>query len=54
MGTHWSPHDKLAQEKHSRGKVRAELAVARRKHEDAGTGESSAVEIGPQSVLRTV
>lgn len=45
MGTYWSPHDDRAQEKYSRSKVRAELAVAKKKDNKISIGESSAVEL---------
>lgn len=47
MGTYWSPHDDKAQEKYSRSKVRAELAVSKKKDSKISIGESSAVELEP-------
>ena len=49
MGTYWSPHDEKAQEKYSRSKVRAELAVSKKKDGKISIGESSAVELEPYS-----
>lgn len=49
MGTKWSPHDVLAQEKYEKGKTKAEVVAAKRRASDntvdASVGESTAVEL---------